>query len=439
MEYPVDAQALELAREYIKERSIKAVEVGFADINGNIIGKRLPSRFLAGHMRSGTGLCRAPLTWDVQHEYFTTSKFAGFVRGASDMILVPDYATIREIPWRPGVAIVLSDLYVDDGDKIQPAPRQVLKNVLARLGKLGLVPKVGSEIEFYLLDGKNNPLFGGKQTYSLGQAGINSEIIDQIQYNLEGLGIDIEALHTEYGPGQMELILEYGDALESADNTILARNAIKEITKKAGLGATFMAQPWVEHSGSGFHLHQSLWDKDGKNLFDSDQKVLGSYASGLLKCASEFMALAAPTVNSYKRLVEMSFAPTKVGIGYDNRTVSSRLLGSGKSARIEHRTGSADANAYLLIAASLASGVHGLEQNLPGPELVTGNNYFNEALENLPRNLPQAADKFEASLLAPEYFGAEFVEIFSELIRFDIAAHHNAVSDWERDRYLENS
>jgi glutamine synthetase len=437
MEYPVEA--LEEAQEYILKHNIRAVEIGFADINGNIIGKRLPARFLLEHLQNGTGLCRAPLTWDVQHEYFTTSKFAGFHHGASDMILVPDYKTLREIPWRPGIAIVLSDLYVDTGERIEVAPRQILKTVLNRLKKLGFNSKVGSEIEFYILDSDNNPLFGGKQTYSLGQAGINSAIIDQIQYNLEGLGINIEALHTEYGPGQMELILEYSDALVSADNTILARNAIKEITKKDGKNATFMAQPWVEHSGSGYHLHQSLWDDKGNNLFDTHKEILGSYSAGILKCAAEFMALVAPTVNSYKRLVEMSFAPTKVGLGYDNRTVSTRLLGSGKSTRIEQRTGSADANAYFLIAASVASGLYGLENHLPAPELIVGNGYYNDELENLPRNLTQAACKFDQSQRAVEYFGAEFVQIFSELIHFDVAAHHKMVTDWERERYLENS
>ena len=237
-------EVLAEASDYIKKRGIKAVEVGFADINGNIIGKRLPSAFLLEHMTSGTGLCRAPLTWDIQSEYFTTSKFAGFEYGASDMILMPDYSTLREIPWRKGTALVLSDLHIDTGERIQVAPRQVLRNVLDRLDKLGYVSKVGSEIEFYLLDEDKNPLFGGKQTYSLGKAGLYSDIIDQIQYSLEGLGIPIEALHTEYGPGQMELILEYSDALTNADNAIIARSAIKEIAIKNGKNATFMAQPW---------------------------------------------------------------------------------------------------------------------------------------------------------------------------------------------------
>ena len=175
------------------------------------------------------------------------------------------------------------------------------------------------------------------------------------------------------------------------------------------------------------------------NLFGTDEHLLGQYSAGLIGCAGEFMALVAPTVNSYKRLVEMSFAPTKAGLGYDNRTVSTRVIGRGSGTRLEHRTGSADANAYFLIAASVASGLYGLEKELPAPVLISGNGYYNDELESLPRTLEQAARLFDQSEKAVEYFGREFVQIFSELIHFDIAAHHKAITDWERERYLENS
>ncbi|MHB8063444.1 MAG: glutamine synthetase family protein [Ruminiclostridium sp.] len=432
-------QDIEKAKTYIKEHQIDSVEIGFSDINGTIIGKRQPARFLLEHMNAGTGVCRAPLTWDVQSEYFSTSKFAGFEYGASDMILKPDYSTLREIPWRKGTAFVLADLEIDTGEQIQVAPRQILKNVLARLEKTGYSAKVGSEIEFYLLNGDKKPLFGGKETYSIGKAGQFSDIIDQIQRNLEAFGISIEAIHPEYGPGQMELILEYSDALTNADNTVIARNAIKEIARKNGLYATFMARLWDNESGSGYHLHQSLWTKDGKSAFAEDKTVLEQYAAGLLSGTSEFMALVCPTVNSYKRLTDMSFAPTKVGIGYDNRTASARLVGHGNSTRIEQRTEAADANAYFLIAASIASGLYGLEQKLPAPKFIEGNGYFNRELPNIPRTLKDAAVLFDKSEKAVEYFGKEFVEIFSELIHYDISVYDRIVSDWERERYLENS
>jgi glutamine synthetase len=433
-----DTETLESAGKYLTERGIRTVEVGFADINGSIIGKRLPARFLLDHMTAGTGICRAPLTWDIQSEYFTTSELAGFEYGGSDMTLMPDYSTLREIPWRRGTALVLADPHLDTGEVIQAASRQVLKNVLARLEKTGYRVKVGSEAEFYLLDGDKNPLFGGKETYSIAKAGQFHDIFEKIQYGLEDFGIPVEAMHTEYGPGQIELILEFCDALTSADNTIIARNAIKEIARDNGMYATFMALPWSEHSGSGYHLHQSLWTEDGRSAF-ADETLLLRYAAGLLSCAAEFMPMAAPSVNSYKRLTEMSFAPTRVGIGYDNRTVSTRIVGRGEKARLEHRTGSADANAYLLIAASIASGLYGLENQLPPPAVASGNGYYNDALQLLPRTLTAAADLFDRSERAIDYFGDDFVKILSELIHFDIDAHRKTVTDWERGRYLENS
>jgi glutamine synthetase len=443
MSYTDEAETVvsgvEKAKKYIVDNHITSVEIGFADINGSIIGKRLPARFLLEHPTDGTSVCRAPLTWDIQSEYFTTSKFAGFEYGAADMVLKPDYSTLREIPWRKGTAFVLADLHIDTGELIPVAPRQVLKNVLSRLEKTGFTAKVGSEIEFYLVDGEKNPLFGGKETYSIGKLGQYSGIVDQILENIEALGIPLEAVHTEYGPGQMELILEYSDALTNADNAVIARNAVKEIARKNGLYATFMALPWNDHSGSGFHLHQSLWSKDGKSVFADNRETLLQYAAGILSGTSEFMALVCPTVNSYKRLSDMSFAPTRVGLGYDNRTVSTRLVGHGKSTRIEQRTGAADANPYFLIAASIASGLYGLEKKLPAPAIIEGNGYYNENLEKMPRTLAQAAALFEKSQKALEYFGKEFVEIFSELINFDISVHNKTVSQWERDRYLENS
>ncbi|MDR2755374.1 MAG: glutamine synthetase family protein [Planctomycetaceae bacterium] len=430
---------LEQVKKIILERNIHSVEIGFADINGNIIGKRLPARFLLEHLTAGTGLCRAPLTWDIQSEYFSTSHFAGFEYGASDMILKPDYSTLREIPWRKGTAFVLADLDTDTGQRIQVAPRQILKNVLARLEKTGYTAKVGSEVEFYLLDGNKKPLFGGKETYSIGKISQHSDIIEQIQRNLEAFQIPIEAVHTEYGPGQMEVILEFSDALTNADNTVIARNAIKEIARKNGIYATFMARLWNTESGSGYHLHQSLWTKENKNAFAEDKTIFERYIAGLLDGTREFMALCCPTVNSYKRLTDMSFAPTRVGIGYDNRTVSARIVGHGNSMRVEQRTGAADANAYFLIAAALASGLYGLEQNLSVPNIIKGNGYFNETLPSIPRTLKDAAVLFDQSEKAVEYFGKEFVEIFSELIHFDISVHETTVTDWERERYLENS
>ncbi|MDR3363656.1 MAG: glutamine synthetase family protein [Clostridiales Family XIII bacterium] len=430
-------------------KNYHTVEIGFGDINGALIGKRTPARFFEEHLGESTGICRAPLTWDIQNDYFSERPFAGFAGGAPDMMLLPDIATLREIPWRPGTAFVLADIVYEDGTPIEVSPRQILKNILKRFSALGYAVKVGSEIEFYLLDEYKRPLFGGKECYSIGRIGWHSDIYDEIQKNLEALGIRVEGIHTEYGPGQSEVILEYEGALEGADNMVIAKNAIKEIARKKGLYATFMALPWAEHSASGYHLHQSLWTEGGANAFAAlgadaatalpGPSLLDRYLAGLLATTQAFAALSSPSVNSYKRLAEMSFAPTRVGAGYDNRTVSARLFGQGSGLRIEQRTGSSDANPYLLIAASAAGGLYGLENALPPPALVTGNHYFDETLGEIPRTLAEAAALFGESPLAAHYFGKEFVEIYGDYLQHDIAAHHAAVTDWERERYMENA
>jgi glutamine synthetase len=431
------------AADYLKEHDIHSVEVGFADINGSVIGKRLPARAFLNAVQSGTAICRAPLTWDIQSEYFSSSKLAGFDYGAGDMYLKPDLSTLRAIPWRPGTAFVIADAHFYSGEAIEASPRRILKRVLARLGKLGYTAKVGSEIEYYLLDRDKRPLFGGKETYSLAKVAEFSRLYEQTEDYLTKLGVAVEGLHTEYGPGQSELILEYTDALTAADNAFITKNTIKELMRKNDLYATFMAMPWSEHSASGYHLHQSLCTPDGKNAFadagPSGEATLYQYVAGLLATSNDFLALGCPTVNSYKRLVEMSFAPTRVGVGYDNRTVSARLVGRGERMRVESRTGAADANPYLLIAASVAGGLYGLENKLPPPQIVDGNGYYDESLPALARTLGEAADHFDNSEAVGEYFGAEFAGIFSELIRYDIRAHHDVVTEWERDRYLENS
>lgn len=180
---------------------------------------------------------------------------------------------------------------------------------MERFKKTGYTAKVGSEIEFYLLDSEKKPLFGGKETYSIGKIGWYSDIVDEILKNLEAFNIPVEAIHTEYGPGQMEMILQYGDALTNADNAVIAKNTVKEIVRKRGLYATFMAFPFNGISGSGYHLHQSLWTAAGKNAFNEDRGLLLRYAAGILSGTSEFMALAAPTVNSYKRVFPICRLP----------------------------------------------------------------------------------------------------------------------------------
>lgn len=420
-------------KKFIEENRIHTVEVGFADINGVLRGKRLPARFFLKCAEEGTGMAKAPFAWDIQCGVYDDIELANFGNGFPDMYAKPVISTLRKISWREGSAFVFAETFYENGAPIEVNPREILKNILKRYHDRGYRPLVGSELEFYLLDQEKKPLFNGVQCYSLYRGAELEYVIGEMRNSLEELGINMEAFHIEYGPAQIEVIPEYGDALEMADNTVLIKNTIKEIARKHGLYATFMAKPWARESGSGYHVHQSLWDLELKdNLFDAQPQLAQHYLAGLIKLSEEFMLLGSPTVNSYKRFRINSFAPTNVSWAHDNRTVSTRsLLGLGKGSRFEHRTGSADANPYLIIAASLAAGIHGIENRLkmPGDE--------QQGRQVLPNTLEKAVNSFERSAAAREFFGESFVKLYSTLVKHEIELYHAAVTDWEWERYLE--
>lgn len=428
---------LDEIKEYIAENNIHTVEVGLADINGVLRGKRLPARHFLKIANTGTAMAKAPFVWDIQCGVYDDTDLANLTNGFPDMAVKPDLSTFRKIPWREGSAFVFGDVYGEDGTALAASPREVLKNVLKRATNLGVRALIGSELEFYLLDGDKQPMFKGIQCYSLYKGAELEFVIEEMRTGLENFGIELEAFHIEYGPAQIEVIPEYCDALRMADNTVLIKNAIKEIARKHGLYATFMAKPWAEESGNGYHVHQSLWDLDLKdNLFSRNEQLAQNYLAGLVHTSQEFMAFGSPSINSYKRFRENSFAPTKVTWGRDNRMVSTRTLGEGKANRFEHRTGSADANPYIIIAASIAAGLYGIEHKLLPPDITNENAYLSSA-KRLPRTLRQSLDYLEASAIAKEYLGEQFVRLFLTLGRHEVELYDIAVTDWELDRYLE--
>ena len=420
-------------KKFIEENKIHTVNLGFADINGVLRGKTLPARHFLKIAESGTGLAKAPFAWDIQCGVYDDIEFANFNNGFPEMIAKPILSTLKKIPWRAGSAFALAEIVDEEGRSIEENPREVLKKVLKRYKDLGLRPIVGSELEFYLLDSEKKPVFDGIQCYSLLKGAELEYVIEEMRNSLEDLGIALEAFHIEYGPGQIEVIPECDDALEMADKTILIKHSIKEIARKHGLYATFMAKPWAQESGSGFHVHQSLWDLELKNnYFNTDKGVTANYLAGLLKHARDFMVYGSPTINDYKRFQPNSFAPTKVTWAHDNRTVATRsLLGLGDNSRFEQRNGSAAANPYLIIAASLASGLDGIINKLIPPE-----NQEEDSIE-FPITLDSALNYFEQSISAKEYFGEKFVKLFLTLGRHEVDLYNSAVTDWEWDRYLE--
>lgn len=266
------------------------MELGFADIHGILRGKRLPARHFLKIAETGSALAKAPFVWDIQCAVFPGPELANFHNGFPDMVARPILSSFRPVSWREGSAFVLCDLFDEQGDLIGVSPREILKKIVARANRLSLRPKIGSELEFYLLDQDKKPLFNGIQCYSLYRGAELEHVIREIRTGLEEFGVELEAVHIEYGPAQIEVIPEYDDALAMADKTVLIKNAVKEIARKHGLYASFMAKIWAEESGNGYHVHQSLWDlNDKSSIFAINRKAMPPSRTGrrlCLECAA---------------------------------------------------------------------------------------------------------------------------------------------------------
>jgi glutamine synthetase len=428
----------EIAEAFFSAHAIHTVEVTFADIPGVARGKRVPVRHFLMALDKGIPFCKAVLGWDIACDIFPGIDYASFDNGYPDFVARADVTTLKILPWRPGVAWAIADVYTEHGDVVEAAPRQVLKRVVARAEALALLPKIGPELEFYLLGEDLQPLWSGIQCYSTPHAAQLADVLDEIALALEEAGIGVEAAGTEYGPAQIEINLAYTDALSAADNALYFKAAVREIAARHCYVATFMAKPWAAESGNSFHLHQSLWSLDGDaNLFESDDKLGAQYLAGLQATAREVQALVAPTVNAYKRFVEDSFAPVNVTWGADNRTAATRaLLGAGSASRIEQRTGSADANPYLVVAANVAAGLKGIEAHLEPGSATQSDAYTLANAERLPSTLEEALDELQRSTFAREALGSAFLDAFLVIGRHEVAIWKRAVTDWERDRYL---
>lgn len=436
---------IEQVRAICRERDIHTVECSFPDANGTPRGKRIPaSQFLERAWR-GFDIANAALIWDRKCDVLPDVRYANFNTGYPDMKAVPDLATFRPIPWRPGAASVICDCVEEDGSEVAVSTRRILKGVVAEARAAGYDPKVGSELEFYVFDGEGRPLYQEIDCYSLVRGAALERFLGRVRRELEAFGIEIEACNTEYGPAQVEVNIRYADALTTADDTMLFKAAVKEIAGELGYRVSFMAKPFADQSGSGYHVHQSLTDlESGENAFapaghgaHDAPAVMRAYLAGLLAHMASFTALGSPTVNAYKRVQGYTFAPVNVCWGIDNRTVAVRaIVGHGPANRLEWRNGAADANPYVLIAACVAAGLDGMRQGLEPPPMVEGDAYAREDLPPLPDTLEAALDLLEQDDLSQKVFG-EYLQVFTTLGRHEVALWRSAVTDWERDRYFD--
>jgi glutamine synthetase len=439
------------------ERSdVQKVRVAIVDIDGVMRGKVMHKGKFLSAVKSGFGFCNVVFGWDCADICYDHVDYTGWHTGYPDAEVEVDLQTYRTIPWEDGVPFFLGHFVKEGGKPLEVCPRQVLRQVIEKTEAAGYKPVFGTEFEWFnfretpqSLHEKGfanmEPITPGMFGYSILRSSINSGFFSALMDDLLAFGVPVEGLHTETGPGVYEAAILYSDALEAADRAVLFKTGAKEIAYRFGIVPTFMAKWNVDLPGSSGHMHQSLQGAGGKNLFYDGadpmkmSEVFRSYLAGQMLLLPELLPFYAPTINSYKRLVEGAWAPTRVTWSADNRTASLRVIAGGpKSTRLETRVTGADFNPYLGIAAALASGLYGVQNKLKLEDApVVGNAYEAHDAVRLPANLYEAALKMKESELARELFGDGFIDHFATSRLWEWSQFQKAVTDWELKRYFE--
>ncbi len=442
--------------ERLEHANVKKVKVAVADIDGVLRGKYLHFDKFAAAADSGFGFCNVVLGWDSADVCYDNVKYTGWHSGYPDQLVQLDPATERNVPWDNNVPFFLGHFVKSDLSPLDICPRQTLRRVIERAEAMGFTAKNGMEFEWFnfretaqSLDEKGyirpEPITPGMFGYSLIRAGQERDYFNALMDELTAFGVPIEGLHTETGPGVYEAAILYSGALESADRATLFKAGAKDIAARFGIMPSFMAKWNASLPGCSGHMHQSLWNANGENAFyDAAEahrmsSTFKSYLTGQLKLLPELLPFFAPTVNSYKRLVDGYWAPVKPTWGIDNRTVSHRVIpGSEKSTRLEVRVSGSDVNPYLSVAASLAAGLYGIENKLKLEDApVKGSAYTESSVPRLPHNLLDATRRLADSKVAREILGADLVEHFVATREWEWRQFQDAVTDWETRRYFE--
>ena len=439
---------------WLEERRIAKAKIGAFDVDGVFRGKYVSIEKLLSAARSGLGFCDVVFGWDLADELYDNAKVTGWHTGYPDARAVVDLTTARVIPWEPDTAAFILDFVDAEGAPFEPSPRQLLHRIGRKARALGFLPRVGAEYEYFLFretpqslreKGFRNlaTLTPGMFGYSWLRSSANAGLVHALVDGLGAFGVPVEGMHTETGPGVYETAIRYDDLERSADQAALFKTAVKEICARHGVTACFMAKWNAALPGCSGHLHVSLWDRGGeKNLFvdpssGRESATLRHFLGGQLALMPELTALHWPTVNSYKRSVENTWAPTTATWGRENRTCAVRLIGdSPKSTRLEYRQPGADANPYLSMAAALAAGLWGIEHEVEPPAACEGNGYEASAAP-LPRDLKEATELLRRSERARELLGEGFVDHFVRTREWEVRRFERAVTTWELERYLE--
>jgi glutamine synthetase len=443
--------------ELVQAHAQPKVKVAVTDIDGVLRGKYLAKEKFLAAAKGGFGFCNVVLGWDSGDVCYDDVSYTGWHTGYPDAHVRLDLDTCRQVPWDGSVPFFLGEFVEANGiTPLDLCPRQLLRKVIARAQGLGFSAACGVEFEWFNFREtpqswaakgyvRPEPITPGMFGYSILRAGQNRPFVNAIIDELGAFGVPIEGLHTETGPGVYEAAILYSDALEAADRAVLFKTSVKEIGARFGIMPSFMAK-WNEKlPGCSGHIHQSLWGASGENAFFDGRDpnrmsdTFRSYIAGQIALMPELVALWAPTINSYKRLVEGAWAPTRANWGIDNRTTALRAIpGSAKSTRLETRVPGSDVNPYLAVAAALAAGLYGVERKLElGAAPVPGNGYADQSSAKLPSSLREAAARLHESAAARELFGDAFVEHFAKTRLWECRQHERAVSSWELERYFE--
>ncbi|MBJ8344168.1 glutamine synthetase [Antrihabitans sp. YC2-6] len=432
---------------------VDTVLVAMTDMQGRLQGKRCAAKyFLDEVVRHGTEACNYLLAVDVDMNTVGGYTMSSWEHGYGDFVLAPDMSTLRSVPWQPGTVLVICDVgRVDGGGPVAPSPRQVLRAQLDRLDERGLRAFVGTELEFLLFDDSFENAWSSGYTnmrpsnqynvdYSLLGTARVEPVLRRIRNEMAGAGLYVESAKGECNLGQHEIAFRYDEALITCDNHVIYKNGAKEIAAQEGKSLSFMAK-YDEREGNSCHIHISLRSTDGAAVLAGDRPngfsaLMEHFVAGQLACLREFTYLLAPNINSYKRFAAGSFAPTAVAWGLDNRTCSLRVVGHGESLRPENRLPGGDVNPYIAVAALIAAGLHGIENELALEAPFAGNAYESDK-ERVPTTLREAADLFARSTIARDAFGDEVVDHYVNAAHVELAAFESAVTDWERKRGFE--
>jgi glutamine synthetase len=443
---------LEQLRVEVEGREIDTVVLAFTDMQGRLQGKRLSAEFFLDEVAENFSEgCNYLLAVDVDMNTVDGYAMSSWETGYGDFVLRPDLATMRRMPWHPATALVLGDLTWLDGSPVVASPRQILQRQVQRLADRGWAALAGTELEFIVYadtyeqaaarDYRDlTPVNQYNVDYSILGTSRVEPLLRRIRTSMADAGMYVESAKGECNLGQHEIAFRYDEVVATCDNHSIYKTGAKEIAAQDGMSITFMAKANARE-GNSCHVHLSVRDDDGRPVLAGDRphglSTVGEhFLAGQLAAMRELTLCYAPNVNSYKRYVPGSFAPTAVRWGIDNRTCALRLVGHGASLRPENRTPGGDVNPYLAVAAMIAAGLHGVDHELPLEPAFGGNAYADQSVR-VPHTLRDALELWEASPIAAAAFGDEVVAHYANYARVELAAFDAAVTDWELRRCFE--